>query len=617
MKPVVRALIVTEDWLFTVNGGFLQWTEQPAAAATTGVATREFHLGEFLRVLTDTIWVGFTLEITRAHRTPASPAASEAALKADRGADVVGFKFNQPFTVNGSSRTLADYDMVLFFGMNKENADPALAAEAEAIARFMENGGGFFATGDHENLGAALPGLIPRVRSMRRWYYQGDETADSPPGPAGEAPAPPALGPHRHDTTQAGLDGIVNFEDQSDEIPQQIAPQLYAAGFTVKQGYPAHRFLPHPLLCSPAGMVIYLPDHMHEGTCEVPDNLAARTFKLGAATDVREYPDYLPAGAPAGFVPQPLAPEVVATGKVLAGTRSPALDTDAHRGGLAPTEGVDFGVIGAWDGHRVGKGRVVVDSTFHHFFNINLTGDRYLEDDGLGPQHQQKLSGFYVSDGAGGRTPVAEYQMIMWYYRNIIYWLIPASRTETIGWHALSEISLRPQIVEEIPAVPPRGPQSFSAGHYLYFGQLAERYLTLARGACAVFDIHRIYYKPKIPWWEWVQEIVDVWDPVERSGGGERERDQLLGALGMGPRPEVAATLSLGAALVAAASARHEFVSGGSERALVAVQAAFQNVHEHAVKAFSRELEGAARAQHSLGKLAAGRLAAGVPGGRS
>jgi len=31
------------------------------------------------------------------------------------GADVVGFRFNQPFQVGGSSKTLSDYDMVLFF----------------------------------------------------------------------------------------------------------------------------------------------------------------------------------------------------------------------------------------------------------------------------------------------------------------------------------------------------------------------------------------------------------------------------------------------------------------------------------------------------------------------
>src|SRR5574337_1845171 len=103
MKPVVRVLVVTDDWPGVVNGGFLRWTEQPAAQAT-GPNSREFHLGEFLQVLQNTTWVGFNVEITKAHRTPSGTSGTEAQIKADRGADVVNFRFNQPFTVNGQSR---------------------------------------------------------------------------------------------------------------------------------------------------------------------------------------------------------------------------------------------------------------------------------------------------------------------------------------------------------------------------------------------------------------------------------------------------------------------------------------------------------------------------------
>jgi hypothetical protein len=72
--------------------------------------------------------------------------------------------------VSGQSRTLVDYDMVLFFPTKPSDPDVTLASEVEAIAQFMESGRGFFATGDHENLGGELCGLIPRVRSMRRWW---------------------------------------------------------------------------------------------------------------------------------------------------------------------------------------------------------------------------------------------------------------------------------------------------------------------------------------------------------------------------------------------------------------------------------------------------------------
>jgi hypothetical protein len=184
---------------------------------------------------------------------------------------------------------------------------------------------------------------------------------------------------------------------------------MYGAGLTVKGGHPAYRSVPHPLLCSPEVVVRFLPDHMHEGTCEVPANLETRTLTLGGGT-VREYPDYVPASPPSGYVPAPLAPEIVATGDVVAGTTSPALDPGDHTGSSDPADAITFGVIGAWDGHRVGKGRVVVDSTWHQFFNINLTGDRYLENSSLSPAHQQKLHGFYVPDGMGGRVDVRRIQ---------------------------------------------------------------------------------------------------------------------------------------------------------------------------------------------------------------
>ena len=51
MKPLVRVLVVTDDWPgAAVNGGFLPWTAQTVAEAT-GRNSREFHLGEFLSVL--------------------------------------------------------------------------------------------------------------------------------------------------------------------------------------------------------------------------------------------------------------------------------------------------------------------------------------------------------------------------------------------------------------------------------------------------------------------------------------------------------------------------------------------------------------------------------------
>ncbi len=48
---------------------FCRGRRRPVAEAT-GRNSREFHLGEFLSVLQNTTWVGFDVEITKAHRTP-------------------------------------------------------------------------------------------------------------------------------------------------------------------------------------------------------------------------------------------------------------------------------------------------------------------------------------------------------------------------------------------------------------------------------------------------------------------------------------------------------------------------------------------------------------------
>jgi hypothetical protein len=61
---------------------------------------------------------------------------------------------------------------------------------------------------------------------------------------------------------------------------------------------------------------------MHEGLCEVPENLAGRTFRTGNQ-DLPEYPVCPSTG-------EPLAPEVIATGQVLGGHPTPALNSDVH-----------------------------------------------------------------------------------------------------------------------------------------------------------------------------------------------------------------------------------------------------------------------------------------------
>ncbi|WP_133901136.1 hypothetical protein [Actinophytocola oryzae] len=278
--------------------------------------------------------------------------------------------------------------------MARSTRAPLTEPELRAVAQFMDGGGGVFATGDHEDLGASMCGGVPRVRSMRKWHWPR-------PGPNGEPVAPSIGGPDRLDTLSAGHDPLFQLNDQSDDIPQTITPRMYATSSSPKW---AHQAYPHPLLCGPRGVIRVLPDHPHEGECYVPDDLA-KTFTYDGY-DVTEYP---------GGV----APEIVAWSTVAA---RPA-DQDPRKGRLNATT---FGAIGAYDGHLAGVGRVAVDATWHHFFNVNLVGDP------LAPEDPIKSVGFAASES--GRAALAD---IRSYYRNLAVWLARPVSQRTMWWQAV------------------------------------------------------------------------------------------------------------------------------------------------------------------------------------
>src|SRR5262249_55083729 len=152
----------------------------------------------------------------------------------------------------------------------------------------------------------------------------------------------------------------------------------------------------------------------------------------------------------------------------------------------------------------------------------------------LASPSDQRLRGFYVDDGMGGRVPSDDYRMIQWYFRNIVYWLIPANRMQTIGWASLVELSAQSRFAEELGLSRRKlvhMGEKVKGGNvareytlrdfhqFFYYGQLAEAYLKKARGACGAAEIRVILYKPKIPWWEWVEEIVDPWRQVAQRPG--------------------------------------------------------------------------------------------------
>ncbi|WP_299328889.1 hypothetical protein [Parasphingopyxis sp.] len=260
--------------------------------------------------------------------------------------------------------SLDDFDELWLFGVS--TAAPYLQpGEVGVIEEFMDRGGGVLAMGDHEDLGLGLCGGIKRVRSMRKWWFQ------NPAPPANMEVAPDNANLTRNDTVQAPVPGgNVNSGTQSDATPQPVYPN-YRYRWQWHFWRPWNRVkYPHPLLCGPRGVIKVFPDHAHEGDCIIPN-----------AAFADEYPGDVDV-------------EIVARGRNVVGR--------TKFGGNQITDPREFGLIGAWDGHDPstdGAGRVVVDATWHHWFNVNLFGLR-------------------AEDGV-------EYADILAFFRNVAVWLAP------------------------------------------------------------------------------------------------------------------------------------------------------------------------------------------------
>ena len=108
-----------------------------------------------------------------------------------------------------------------------------------------------------------------------------------------------------------------------------------------------------------------MPDHPHEGECKPEMEFSVINPKTGLAQTIRT--------------------QNIATSFVLAGNEA---------SGKTPTIPHCFPSIGVFDGRPANVGRIVVDSTWHHFVNINLNG--------LNP---------------------ATYAIIEHYYKNIARWM--------------------------------------------------------------------------------------------------------------------------------------------------------------------------------------------------
>lgn len=252
-------------------------------------------------------------------------------------------------------------------------AEPGRLSDSELakITAFMNAGGGMFAVGDHDGLGAGLSGFIPRVRYMRKWFQMGDTSSGLPPLSVGNWPGGGAT---RVDTLQKGATDSGNvffFDDQSDDLPQPLTVLVPS----------------HPAVQGATGVLTVYPDHMHEGEVIAPTGAmltqtsATDSTLSFAGANFTEFPSIGTYQAP---------PAVLATSSVGTGGNLMGHVTEVPPGAPEdlPCENKNFSAdssvcnvrsanntLAAYDGHQVNVGRIVTDSSFHHFLDLNLLGD--------------------------------------------------------------------------------------------------------------------------------------------------------------------------------------------------------------------------------------------------
>ena len=343
---------------------------------TLSFALGGFALGRFCAALED-------------HGGPEHPAyarfdVTKAATVSGASADIQGFTF--------SDASLAGYDQLWLFGFGGGPTGPdgwrvssLEAGEVAAIERFMDAGKGVFATGDHEDLGLGLAAGIKRVRSMRRWY---DTHGGAFPLPPGEIETPDQNDLTRIDTREPVLPGAPNSGSETDAEPQVIRPRYY-------NGPSIFRQYPHPVLCGPRGAIRVFPDHAHEGFCQVP-----------SSPDAAEFPGP--------------APQVIAWGDTVAGRT---------KGAYTLPNSTPFGLLAAYDGHEAEVGRVVTDSTWHHWMDMNI--DPMIAAHAADPAETAWLD-------------------VLAYFRNVAVWLSPKNKQRAMRRAGTTIFAFAYPFIEEI-----------------------------------------------------------------------------------------------------------------------------------------------------------------------
>lgn len=309
---------------------------------------------------------------------------------------------------------ISKYDQIWFFGVhqiNRRNFNMGVLRggpdselddkEVAALKDWMQigeskwnRGGGVLMTGDHANeppsdaintnkrplgrpghehghflgLGGALGHRVPRAGRLRKW--------EGPPTRFKEDSFNTLVLSFGTDVEAGAL--------EIDRVPQQLILETFD-----EKGRPAEGGRPHPLFFYRLGQSIQIfPDHVHEGAVICPKNF-----------NRREWPEVNNV--------QP-RPQVVAHG------------IDKRNAQLLK-------IVAAYNGDCAGVGRIVADSTWHHYFNVNLGTFRFDPDAEVGSASDQL-----------GR-----------YYANLVIWLSSRKARRAMACAMIDWLAHHPTILED------------------------------------------------------------------------------------------------------------------------------------------------------------------------
>lgn len=347
---------------------------------------------------------------------------------------------------------LNQYDVLWLLGdegLNNTSANAPTDSEIGglekiAIANFMGGGGGVFAVGDHDGIGALLCGRLPRVRVMRKWFEWDEIETDTASGQVfmpnwsvgAYVGAPIDIKrTDRNDTLLPDADGKGKFYffDQSDEIPQALV---------TKTGTPLASGPVHPIMGDLiSGIIDRFPDHMHEGEATDLTTISKagpgtpfnpndgmgnpRPLAVGSAMD--GFADFIEFPKLAGT--QPL-PQVIAWGK------DSGHETILNASTFVASNAKITGKVAIYDGRAAGVGRIVTGATFHHYIDKNIIGDPQTEGMGGPPTKSNLGLKSAVKDGMAQ------------YFRNVAQWLARPVRSLTFlvdkSTYGLDEVNAHP-----------------------------------------------------------------------------------------------------------------------------------------------------------------------------